>query len=67
MVNLILSAFADEYSDNFIQQVSALRTFGIEYLEIRGVDGKNVSELTKSDIKMLKKSGISLPNGVKDL
>ena len=54
MVNLILSAFADEYSDNFIQQVSALRTFGIEYLEIRGVDGKNVSELTKSDIKRVK-------------
>lgn len=54
MANLILSAFADEYSSAFDEQLNALNKFGINYVEIRGVDGKNVSELTKSQVQEVK-------------
>ena len=36
---MILSAFADEYSENFETQLSYLNSEGIDYLEIRGVNG----------------------------
>ncbi len=51
---LILSAFADEYSENFSEQLAALNKFNISYLEMRGVDGKNVSTLTRDEIKIAK-------------
>lgn len=54
MANLILSAFADEYSSAFDEQLNALNNFGINYVEIRGVDGMNVSELTKSQVQEVK-------------
>ena len=55
MKNLILSAFADEYSDVFTEQLSALNGFGINYLELRHADGKNVSEMTREDVGEIKK------------
>ena len=51
---LILSAFADEYSENFTEQLEALKKFDISYLEIRGVDGKNISLLDKNEVKQIK-------------
>lgn len=41
-----LSAFADESSDLFAGQIDALRRNGIDYLEIRNVDGKNITTYT---------------------
>ena len=38
--NYILSAFADEASASFPEQLEALREAGIDRIEIRGVDGK---------------------------
>ena len=55
MNKLILSAFADEYDDNLIKQCAALNKFGIEYIELRGVNGKNVSVLTETEVKDTKK------------
>ncbi len=55
MNKLILSAFADEYADNLKEQCEALNKFGIENIEIRGVNGKNVSALTASEVKETKK------------
>lgn len=49
-----LSAFADEYSDSFEEQCSALKAFGYNYIEIRGVDGKNVSTLTDEEVARVK-------------
>ena len=46
-----LSAFSDEYADSFAEQCAALSRLGIGYMEIRGVDGKNVSVLGKEDVK----------------
>ena len=50
MNKFILSAFADEYSDNFVEQCRAMNGFGIPYVEIRHADGKNISEMTKEDV-----------------
>ena len=55
MNKLILSAFADEYADRLKEQCEALNKFGIEYIELRGVNGKNISVLTESEVKETKK------------
>ena len=56
MNKFTLSAFADEYSDNFVEQCRAMNGFGIPYVEIRHADGKNISEMTKEDVlEMVKK------------
>lgn len=55
MINLKLSAFADEYSDFIDEQINALKKLSIPNIEVRGVDGKNVSVLTESEVKELAK------------
>lgn len=50
MNKLILSAFSDEYSENLLEQLNALKTFDIKYMEMRGVDGKNVSTLSEKEV-----------------
>ena len=55
MGKIILSAFADEYSADFCEQLSGMRDYGIGYVEIRGVDGKNVSVLTPSEVGEVKR------------
>ena len=54
MPNLILSAFADEYSDSIEEQARALRDFGIFNLELRHACGKNVSEMQAEDLAIIK-------------
>ena len=54
MEKLTLSAFSDEYSSNFDEQLAAMRDFGIGYIELRHADGKNISELTSADVKVIK-------------
>ena len=54
MAKLTLSAFADEYSSDFTTQLKALNDFNIGYIEVRGVDGKNVSTLTKQEVLVAK-------------
>jgi sugar phosphate isomerase/epimerase len=46
MSKFILSAFADEICDDLDGQMDALDRHGIKFIELRGVDGKNVSELS---------------------
>lgn len=55
MANFKLSAFADEYSGNFDAQIEGLQINKIEYMEIRGVNGKNISTLTKDEVIEVKK------------
>ncbi len=55
MAKLILSAFADEYSSDLKEQLGALNGFGIGCIEPRGINGKNVSDLTLSEAKEVKK------------
>ena len=55
MANFKLSAFSDEYHDSLIEQCRALNRLGIEYMEMRGVDGKNVSTLTPEEVENAKR------------
>ena len=55
MAKIILSAFADEYSADFTEQLEGLRGFDIDFVEVRGVDGKNISVLTSPEVKEVKK------------
>ena len=45
----ILSAFADEYKTDFDGQLEGLSSFGIDYLELRFVNGTNVAALTDDE------------------
>lgn len=54
MGKIILSAFADEYSNSFTEQLEALRSFDIGHVEVRGVDGKNISVLTPGEVREMK-------------
>lgn len=58
------SAFADESSNAFSGQVDALKRNGLKYLEIRNLDGKNVTELTIAEARevahILRDNGLAL-------
>lgn len=51
MAKLVLSAFSDEYADGFPEQLAAMERLGIEYIELRFVDKKNVSVLTEEEVR----------------
>ena len=54
MKKFSLCAFADEAGESVNEQIDALNENEIEFLEVRGVDGKNISELTKPEVEDLK-------------
>ena len=49
-----LCAFADEADPQLDGQIEALKANGISLLEIRGVDGKNISQITPAEAKEIK-------------
>ena len=51
MAKYILSAFADEADKNLSGQIEALKKAGIGCIELRGVNGKNVKDLTLEEAK----------------
>ena len=59
-----LCAFADEASADLRGQIEALKRNNISLLEIRGVDGENIKDISHNKIKEIKKmlddSGISV-------
>ena len=50
----ILSGFSDEYSANFDEQLEGAKKLGMEFIELRFVDGVNVSALTEQALKQVK-------------
>ena len=50
-----LCAFADEASPEISGQIAALKRNGYDYLEIRGVNGTNISKITVNEAKEVKK------------
>ncbi len=62
MEKIKLCAFADEASKDLSGQIEALKRNNISLLEIRGVDGQNISEITLEKAKevkeLLDKNGI---------
>ncbi len=55
MEKVKLAAFADEVGEDFDLQLAALCRNGMEYLEIRSVEGENVSKISLEKAKELKK------------
>ena len=57
-----LCAFADEAATAFAEQLAVLKEHGISWVELRGVDGKNVSKLSDTEAQscasLLQESGI---------
>lgn len=49
-----ISGFSDEISPDIDAQFAGLNTLGIRYFEPRGVDGKNISDLTDDEAKALR-------------
>ncbi len=64
MSKFILSAFADEASPLFYEQLDAMRESGITHLEMRGVNGRNISSMTREEVRcakyMLDNAGLSV-------
>lgn len=54
MAKFILSAFADEASADFTEQLETLNKHGIPLVELRGVDGKNILDLTDEELDTAK-------------
>ena len=46
-----LTGFADEIDDNFVTQLQGLSSLNIRFIEIRGVNGKNISTLSPPEIR----------------
>lgn len=55
MSKFILSAFADEVADDLISQMDQLEKHDIKHIELRGINGKNVSDLSIQEANEIKK------------
>ena len=55
MITFRLAAFADEADKNITGQINALKDNGMSLLEVRGVDGKNIADLSPAEARELKK------------
>ena len=55
MAHFLFSAFADEASASVKEQIAACKKNGIDYIELRNCDGKNISDFTVDEAKELKK------------
>lgn len=55
MAEFVLSAFADEYSPVFDEQIKGLKENNVVMIEIRGVDGRNISDITEDQAKELRR------------
>ncbi len=55
MAKFLFSAFADEASRDIAEQIEACKKNEIEFIELRNVNGKNISDFTVEEAKALKK------------
>lgn len=54
MAKFLFSAFADEASPSVDEQIAACKKNEIEFIELRNVDGKNISTISTDEAKALK-------------
>lgn len=55
MFNYVLTGFSDEIDDNFQTQLQEMSNLNIAYIEIRGVNGRNITSHTLEEVKELKR------------
>ncbi len=64
MANFLISAFSDEYSPMFSEQLEGMKKLGIGYIEPRGIDKNNVSVLSDAALedarRMMDEAGIGV-------
>lgn len=62
--NFVITAFADEIGPDLAEQIRVLKANGITHLELRGINGKNVSEFTEAEASayaaQLQEAGIAV-------
>lgn len=54
MAKFMISGFADEIDADFETQLKGLQALGIDFIEVRGVNGKNISILSREEIAEVK-------------
>jgi sugar phosphate isomerase/epimerase len=54
-MNFELAAFADEADSRISEQIKVMTENNISYLEIRGVDGENISDISKEKAKEVRR------------
>ena len=59
MNDIIFSGFSDEACPGFEEQLQFVSSIGVNFIEVRGVDGKNVAELTEEE-------AVLAVNGIED-
>lgn len=67
MATFRFSAFADEYSESFDEQIKGLLQNGIHLIEPRGIDGINISDLTSEKAMEVKEKLTAAGIGVSAL
>lgn len=59
-----LSGFADEIDESFDRQMAVIPALSMKYIEIRGVDGKNIADLTDDELQAVRekldRAGVSV-------
>lgn len=54
--NFVISGFSDEIDPQIEKQFECLNRLGIKYFEVRGVNGKNISQLSDEELENLKET-----------
>ncbi len=55
MPELIISGFGDEICEDFAVQLDTMASFGLDHIDPRGVNGKNISDLTEAEARAAKR------------
>jgi sugar phosphate isomerase/epimerase len=55
MSRFILSAFGDEIQSDLTTQMEVLEEFGIKHIEMRGVNGKNLTSCSLEEVRAIKR------------
>ncbi|WP_227937742.1 sugar phosphate isomerase/epimerase family protein [Alkalihalobacillus deserti] len=63
--DLMISGFSDEISSDFNTQLEVVSKLGMNYISLRGIDGKNIGDFSVDEVNeqvlpRLKKTGISV-------
>ncbi len=61
--NFVISAFADEISSDLQKEIEVLKNNGISHIELRSIDGKNISEFTLAELAEVKR--LFIQEGIK--
>lgn len=50
-MSIIISGFSDEISDNLEKQIEVVKSLGMDYISLRGIDGKNIGDFTPNEFE----------------